>query len=54
MTVAELGRDKLLIAAGFQIIRTNWYELVNEPELLVNAVRAILERSGALTVSSAP
>jgi hypothetical protein len=52
--VADQRRDKLLVAAGFQIIRTNWHELVNEPELLVNAVRAVLERVGALRVDSAP
>ena len=46
--VADQRRDKLLIASGFQIIRTNWHELVTEPELLVNAVRAVLERVGAL------
>lgn len=54
VTVADQRRDKLLIAAGFQIIRTNWHELVSEPELFVNAVRAVLERVGALAVDSAP
>jgi very-short-patch-repair endonuclease len=43
-----------LIAAGFQVIRTNWRELIEEPELVVNAVRAVLERVGALAVNSAP
>jgi very-short-patch-repair endonuclease len=44
-TEADHRRDKLLIAAGFQIIRTNWRELLEEPELLVNAVRAVLQRA---------
>jgi very-short-patch-repair endonuclease len=54
VAVADQRRDKLLIAAGYQVIRTNWHELVNEPELLVNAVRAVIERVGALRVDSAP
>ena len=52
--VADQRRDKLLIAAGYQVIRTNWHELVTEPDLFVNAVRAVLERVGALRVDSAP
>jgi very-short-patch-repair endonuclease len=51
--VADQRRDKLLVAAGFQVLRTNWYELVTEPELFVNAVRAVLDRVGALHVDSA-
>ncbi|MEY2566842.1 MAG: hypothetical protein QOE35_1371 [Actinomycetota bacterium] len=51
-TVLDQRRDKLLIAAGFQVIRTNWHELVTEPELFVDAVRTVLERSGALTTNS--
>jgi predicted transcriptional regulator of viral defense system len=54
VTVNDQRRDKLLIAAGYQVIRTNWHELVTEPELLVNAVRAVLDRVGALAVDSAP
>jgi very-short-patch-repair endonuclease len=46
-TEADHRRDKLLIAAGFQITRTNWHELINEPELLVEAVRAVLARAAA-------
>lgn len=52
--VADQRRDKLLIAAGYQVIRTNWHELVSEPQLFTNAVRAVLQRVGALTVDSAP
>jgi very-short-patch-repair endonuclease len=44
-TEADHRRDKLLIAAGYQVIRTNWHELIEEPELLVNAVRAVLQRA---------
>ncbi|MEY2478195.1 MAG: hypothetical protein QOG87_3510 [Actinomycetota bacterium] len=44
-TEADHRRDKLLIAAGYQVIRTNWHELIEEPDLLVNAVRAVLQRA---------
>jgi len=45
MTEADQRRDKLLVAAGYQVIHTNWRELVTEPEILVNAVRAVLQRA---------
>lgn len=44
-TEADHRRDKRLIAAGYLVIRTNWWELINEPELFVSAVRALLERA---------
>lgn len=51
--VADQRRDKLLIAAGYQVIRTNWHELVTEPELFTNAVRAVLDRVGAVLAPTA-
>jgi very-short-patch-repair endonuclease len=44
-TEADQRRDKLLVTAGFQVIHTNWRELLAEPEILVNAVRAVLGRA---------
>jgi very-short-patch-repair endonuclease len=38
-------RDKLLIAAGYDIVRTNYWELTHEPDLLTDAVGAKLERA---------
>ena len=40
---ADQRRTLLLIAAGFQIVRVNWRQLTQEPELFVAAVRAVLE-----------
>lgn len=38
-------RDALLTAAGFHVIRTNYQQLVEEPELFVNAIRGALARA---------
>jgi very-short-patch-repair endonuclease len=42
VTEADQRRALLLTAAGFQIIRVNWRQLTNEPELFAAAVRAVL------------
>lgn len=39
---ADHRRDLLLAAAGWRIIRVNWHQLVEEPELFVSAIRAAL------------
>jgi hypothetical protein len=39
---ADHRRDLLLIAAGWRIIRVNWHQLVQEPELFTTAVQAAL------------
>ena len=39
---ADHRRDLLLIAAGWRIIRVNWHQLVQEPELFISAVRRAL------------
>ena len=46
-TESDQRRDKKLIAAGYYIVRTNWRELVEEPELFTGAVAALLERAAA-------
>jgi len=52
-TEADHRRDALLVAAGFQVIRTNWQQLLTEPELFVNAVRAVFRReAGAVSAPS--
>jgi very-short-patch-repair endonuclease len=42
VTEADQRRTLLLIAAGFQIIRVNWRQLTDEPELFLAAVRTVL------------
>ncbi|HWI05440.1 MAG TPA: DUF559 domain-containing protein, partial [Acidimicrobiales bacterium] len=44
---ADHRRDLLLAAAGWTIVRVNWHQLVQEPELFVAAVRSHLRRSAA-------
>jgi very-short-patch-repair endonuclease len=44
-TEADHRRDALLTAAGFHVIRTNFQQLVEEPELFVNAIRGALARA---------
>jgi very-short-patch-repair endonuclease len=44
---ADHRRDLLLAAAGWTIVRVNWHQLVQEPELFVAAVRAHLRRAAA-------
>ena len=46
-TEDDQRRDKKLIAAGYYIVRTNWRELVQEPELLTDALAALLEARAA-------
>ena len=41
-TEADQRRDKKLIAAGYYVVRTNWREIVNEPELFTDALEALL------------
>jgi very-short-patch-repair endonuclease len=44
-TQADHRRDLKLAAAGYQVLRVNWWQLVHEPELFVAAVRAQLSRA---------
>ena len=44
-TEADHRRDALLTAAGYHVLRTNWRQLVEEPEIFVAAVRGALERA---------
>jgi very-short-patch-repair endonuclease len=44
---ADHRRDLLLAGAGWSIVRVNWHQLVQEPELFVAAVRAHLRRAAA-------
>lgn len=44
---ADHRRDLLLTAAGWRVIRVNWHQLIEEPQLFVNALRAILTRTAA-------
>lgn len=44
---ADHRRDLLLTAAGWRVIRVDWHQLVEEPELFVAALRAILARAVA-------
>jgi hypothetical protein len=39
---ADHRRDLLLMAAGYSIVRVNWHQLIGEPELFLEAVRAFL------------
>lgn len=39
---ADHRRDLLLTAAGWRIIRVNWHQLLEEPELFVGAIRMTL------------
>ena len=39
---ADHRRDLLLTAAGWRIVRVNWHQLIEEPELFVRAMRAFL------------
>jgi hypothetical protein len=44
---ADHRRDLLLAAAGWDVIRVNWHQLIREPELFVSALRAKLRRAAA-------
>jgi very-short-patch-repair endonuclease len=44
-TEADHRRDALLTAAGFHVIRTNWRQLLEDPDLFVAAVRGALRRA---------
>jgi very-short-patch-repair endonuclease len=44
---ADHRRDLLLLAAGWNLVRVNWHQLVEEPELFVRAVRAKLRAAAA-------
>lgn len=44
---ADHRRDLLLTAAGFRIVRVNWHQLIQEPELFLAAVRALLRAAAA-------
>lgn len=44
---ADHRRDLLLAAAGWTIVRVNWDQLVQEPELFVAAIRSHLRRAAA-------
>ena len=44
---ADHRRDLLLAAAGWTIVRVNWHQLLQEPELFIAAVRAHLRRAAA-------
>ena len=40
---ADHRRDLLLRAAGWQVIRVNWHQLIEEPELVVRAIKVGLK-----------
>jgi hypothetical protein len=42
---ADHRRDLLLVAAGWRVIRVNWHQLVEEPELFLRALRAALRKA---------
>ena len=44
---ADHRRDLLLRAGGWQIIRVNWHQLIEEAELVVAALRAALAAAAA-------
>ncbi len=44
---ADHRRDLLLAAAGWRVVRVNWHQLVEEPQLFAAAVRAMLRRPAA-------
>lgn len=44
---ADHRRDLLLAAAGWRVIRVNWHQLMQEPELFVSALRATLRHAAA-------
>jgi very-short-patch-repair endonuclease len=44
---ADHRRDLLLAAAGYRIIRVNWYQLIGEPELFIAAVKTFLRLAAA-------
>lgn len=46
-TEADHERDALLTAAGFHVIRTNYQQLVERPDLLVNALKGAMSRAAA-------
>ena len=46
-TEEDQRRDAKLTAAGYHVIRTNWGQLVDEPELFVSAVLGALKRAAA-------
>ena len=46
-TEADHERDALLTAAGFHVIRTNYQQLVERPDLLVNAIKGAMARAAA-------
>jgi very-short-patch-repair endonuclease len=44
---ADHRRDLLLAAAGWRVIRVNWHQLMDEPELFVRALRTMLRQAAA-------
>lgn len=42
---ADHRRDLRLAAAGWTVLRVNWHQLVEEPDLFVTAVRALLKQA---------
>jgi very-short-patch-repair endonuclease len=44
---ADHRRDLLLTAAGRRVIRVNWHQLVEEPSLFIEALRATLAAAAA-------
>ena len=40
--VGDAARQNALTAAGWTVIRTNWHELTNDPEVFVAALRRVL------------
>lgn len=46
-TEADHERDALLTAAGFHVIRTNYQQLVERPDLFVNALKGAMARVAA-------
>ena len=43
--VADHQRDAKLLAAGYQILRVTWHQLVHEPQPFLEAVEAVLARA---------
>lgn len=42
--VRDAARQNALTAAGWTVLRTTWFELVSEPEKLVEVLRVVLDR----------
>ena len=43
--VADHQRDAKLLAAGYQLLRVTWHQLVHEPQPFLDAVAAVLARA---------